>query len=69
MIESWGGVLNLILYAISMLGLGYYAVLTVFSPNTLVTRYDLGEKSVPIIRIVGSFVLPTFLLGVYVIFR
>ena len=69
MIEAWGGVLNLILYAISMLGLGYYAVLTVFSPNTLVTRYDLGEKSVPIIRIVGSFVLPTFLLGVYVIFR
>ena len=69
MIEAWGGILNLVLYAISMLGLGYYAVLTVFSPNTLVTRYDLGEKSVPIIRIVGSFVLPTVLLGVYIIFR
>jgi hypothetical protein len=69
MIEAWGGILNLILYAISMLGLGYYAVLTVFSPNTLVTRYDLGEKSVPMIRIVGSFVLPTVLLGVYIIFR
>ena len=69
MIEAWGGILNLVLYAISMLGLAYYAVLTVFSPNTLVTRYDLGEKSVPIIRIVGSFVLPTVLLGVYIIFR
>ena len=52
-----------------MLGLGYYAFLTVFNPNTLVTRYDLGEKSVPMIRIVGSFVLPTVLLGVYIIFR
>ncbi|MDA7544225.1 hypothetical protein N8761_00955 [Alphaproteobacteria bacterium] len=69
MIEAWGGVLNLFLYALNMLGLGYYAFLTVFSPNTLVTRYDLGEKSVPIIRIVGSFVLPTVLLGVYIIFR
>ena len=69
MIEAWGGILNLILYAISMLGLGYYAVLTVFSPNTLVTRYDLGEKSVPIIRIVGSFVLPTLIIGVWIIFR
>ena len=69
MIEAWGGILNLVLYAINMLGLGYYAFLTVFSPNTLVTRYDLGEKSVPIIRIVGSFVLPTVLLGVYIIFR
>jgi hypothetical protein len=69
MIEAWGGILNLVLYAISMLGLGYYAVLTVFSPNTLVTRYDLGEKSVPIIRIVGSFVLPTLIIGVWIIFR
>ncbi|MDC0498816.1 hypothetical protein OAO21_06580 [Alphaproteobacteria bacterium] len=69
MIEAWGGVLNLVLYAVNILGLGYYAFLTVFSPNTLVTRYDLGEKSVPIIRIVGSFVLPTVLLGVYIIFR
>ena len=69
MIEAWGGILNLVLYAVNMLGLGYYAFLTVFSPNTLVARYDLGEKSVPIIRIVGSFVLPTVLLGVYIIFR
>ena len=69
MIEAWGGILNLVLYVLNMLGLGYYAFLTVFNPNTLVARYDLGEKSVPIIRIVGSFVLPTVLLGVYVIFR
>ena len=69
MIEAWGGILNLVLYALNMLGLGYYAFLTVFSPNTLVTRYDLGEKAIPIIRIVGSFVLPTVLLGVYIIFR
>ena len=69
MIEAWGGILNLVLYALNMLGLGYYAYLTVFNPNTLVTRYDLGEKAVPIIRIVGSFVLPSVLLGVYIIFR
>ena len=69
MIEAWGGILNLVLYLLNMLGLGYYAFLTVFNPNTLVTRYDLGEKAVPIIRIVGSFVLPTVLLGVYIIFR
>ena len=69
MIEAWGGELNLVLYALNMLGLGYYAYLTVLNPNTLVTRYDLGEKAVPMIRIVGSFVLPTVLLGVYIIFR
>ena len=67
-IASWGGTLNLILFLISMLGLGYYAFLTVLSPNTIVTRYDLGEKSVPIIRIVGTFVLPLLIIGVYLIF-
>ena len=69
MIMAWGGTLNLILFLISMLGLGYYAFLTVLSPNTIVTRYDLGEKSVPIIRIVGTFVLPLLIIGVYLIFR
>ena len=67
MIAAWGGSLNLILFVVSMLGLGYYTVLTVFSPNTLVDRYDLGEKSVPIIRIVGSFVLPTLIIGVWIL--
>ena len=62
MVAAWGGILNLILFVVSMLGLGYYTVLTVFSPNTLVDRYDLGEKSVPIIRIAVSYThltLPT----------
>ena len=69
MIMAWGGTLNLILFLISILGLGYYAYLTVLSPNTIVTRYDLGEKSVPIIRIVGPFVLPLLIIRVYLIFR
>ena len=69
MIMAWGGTLNLILFLISMLGLGYYAFLTVLSPNTIVTRYDLGEKSIPIIRIVGTFVLPLLIVGIYLIFR
>ena len=56
------------MFLISILGLGYYAYLTVLSPNTIVTRYDLGEKSVPIIRIVGTFVLPLLIIGVYLIF-
>ena len=69
MIEAWEGILNLILYLVSMLGLGYYAYLSVLSPNTIVTRYDLGEKSIPIIRIIGTFVLPLLIIGIYLLFR
>ncbi len=45
MVENFGGTLNLILFLINLLGVTYYGFLTVFSPNSLVTRYDLGEKS------------------------
>ena len=33
-LAAWGGYLNLVLYLISMLGLAYYAFLTVLSPST-----------------------------------
>ncbi len=69
MIEAWQGFFNLILFLVSMFGLGYYSYLSVLSPNTIVTRYDLGEKSTPIIRIVGTFVLPLFIMGIWIILR
>ena len=39
MVENFGGTLNLILFIINLLGISYYGFLTVFSPNSLVTRY------------------------------
>ena len=48
MVENFGGTLNLILFIINLLGISYYGFLTVFSPNTIVTRYDLGEKALPL---------------------
>ena len=50
MVENFGGTLNLILFLINLLGVTYYGFLTVFSPNSLVTRYDLGEKALPIVE-------------------
>ena len=69
MVQAWGDIFNLILFLVSMFGLGYYSYLSVLSPNTIVTRYDLGEKSIPIIRIVGTFVLPSFIIGLWIIYR
>ena len=63
MVENFGGTLNLILFIINLFGISYYGFLTVFSPNSLVTRYDLGEKALPIVRTVSytHLTLPTIL--------
>ena len=68
MVENFGGTLNLILFLINLLGISYYGFLTVFSPNTIVTRYDLGEKALPIVRIIGTFILPIVIIGIWILF-
>ena len=69
MIENFGGTLNLILFLVNLLGISYYGFLTVFSPNSLVTRYDLGEKALPIVRIIGTFIVPIVIIGIWILFR
>lgn len=69
MVENFGGTLNLILFLINLLGISYYGFLTVFSPNSLVTRYDLGEKALPIVRIIGTFIVPIVIIGIWILFR
>ena len=68
-ITNFGGILNLVLFLLSLFGFAYYAYLCVFSPNTIVTRYELGDKAVPIVRVVATFVVPTLIIGVWIIFR
>tara|TARA_B100000579_G_C22246165_1_gene582726 strand:- start:104 stop:514 length:411 start_codon:yes stop_codon:yes gene_type:complete len=69
MIANFGGILNLVLFLLSLLGFAYYAYLCVFSPNTIIERYEFGEKAVPIVRIISTFVLPTLIIGVWILFR
>ena len=68
-IANFGGIFNLLLFLFTLLGLGYYAYLCVFSPNTIVTRYEIGEKALPIVRVVATFIIPTLIIGVWIIFR
>ena len=44
-------------------------IVTVTQPAEININYDLGEKSTPIIRIVGTFVLPSFIIGLWIIYR
>ena len=69
MIENFGGnILYLILFIIQLLALSFYSALILFKPKTLTEDYGFGDKAVPLVRLVGSFIIPFVLIGVYLMF-
>ena len=48
--------------------LSFYSFLILFKPKTLTEDYGFGEKAVPLVRLVGSFIIPFILIGIYLMF-
>ena len=69
MIENFDNVLFLILFLLNLLGLAYYAYLCILSPQTLISKFDLGERAVLPIRIIGTFIAPLIIIGIWILFR
>ena len=69
MIENFGGsVLYLILFLIQLLGLSFYCFLILLNPKSIINDYQIGDAAMPIVRLIGSFILPIVLLGIYLLF-
>jgi hypothetical protein len=69
MIENFGGsILYLILFLIQLLGLSFYCYLILLNPKSIINDYQVGDGAMPVIRLIGSFILPTVLLGIYLLF-
>ena len=59
MIENFGGsIVYLILFLIQLLGLAFYSYLILFTPKTVTSDYGFGESAVPVVRLIGSFIIP-----------
>ena len=69
MVENFGSVFYLIIFIINLAGLGYYTYLTYLNPKQIINDYELGDDSIALVRIVGSFVLPYFIIGIIILFR
>jgi len=69
MIENFGNILYLILFLLNLAGLGFYGYLTVFNPKQIMNDYELGDSSISIVRIVGTFVWPYIIIGIILLFR
>ena len=68
MVENFGSVFYLVIYIINLLGLAYYTYLTYLNPKQLINDYELGDDSIVIIRVVGSFVLSYVIIGIILLF-
>tara|TARA_B110000438_G_scaffold290223_1_gene325709 strand:+ start:865 stop:1275 length:411 start_codon:yes stop_codon:yes gene_type:complete len=69
MVENFGSVFYLIIFIINLAGLGYYTYLTYLNPKQLISDYELGNDSIALVRVVGSFVLPYFIIGIIILFK
>ena len=69
MIEKFGGsILYLILFLIQLLGLSFYCYLILLNPKSIINDYQVGDGAIAVIRLIGSFILPIVLIGIYLLF-
>ncbi len=69
MVENFGGsILYLILFLIQLLGLSFYCYLILLNPKTIINDYQVGDAAMAPIRLIGSFILPIVLIGIYLLF-
>ena len=46
----------------------FYSYLVILNPKQIITDYQVGEGAIAPIRLIGSFILPLVLLGIYLLF-
>ena len=69
MVENFGGsILYLVLYLVQLLGLSFYSYLVILNPKKIIVDYQVGEGAIAPIRLIGSFIVPLVLVGIYLLF-
>jgi len=69
MVENFGGnILYLILFIVQLLGLAFYCYLILFTLKKVIEEYQVGDGAIAPIRLVGSFIVPIVLIGIYLLF-
>ena len=69
MVENFGGsILYLVLFVIQLLGLSFYSYLVILNPKKIIVDYQVGEGAIAPVRLIGSFIVPLVLVGIYLLF-
>ena len=48
---------------------GFYTFRCIFAPRGLAAEFNTSEDSIYLVRVVGTFALSIFLIGIYILFR
>ena len=48
---------------------GVYSFRALFAPDGMAKEFNMDKSSIYIIRVLGAFITPFFLIGIYLIFR
>ena len=69
MIENFEHLYLLILHILMTALFGIYTFRALFKPEGMVKEFNMDQSSVYIVRVLGTFVAPFSLIGIYLIFR
>ena len=65
---DFGSTFYLIIFIINLFFLSFYSVLIIFNPKKLITDYEFGDDAMQAVRLIGSFIIPLVLIGIYLLF-
>ena len=69
MIDNFNNIFYLTLFIVYLCLIGFYVYRCLFNPIGLTKEFNTGKESVYLVRIIGTFVLSLFLMGIYILFR
>ena len=69
MIENFNSIYLLILHILMTALFGVFSFRSLFAPDGMAKEFSMDKSSIYIIRVLGAFITPFFLIGVYLIFK
>ena len=63
MIENFGGILNLVIWSIVMIGSGYYSYRCLFGTQGMIEQYGVGDGAAYPLYLVGTFAGAGFIMS------
>ena len=69
MIENFNSIYLLILHLLMTALFGVFSFRALFAPDGMAKEFNMDKSSIYIIRVLGAFITPFFLIGIYLIFR
>ena len=69
MIENFNNIYLLILHFLVTALFGVFSFRALFVPQGMAQEFNMDKSSVYIVRVLGAFITPFFLIGIYLVFR